>query len=1056
MKCQVKLTLCVVLLPLCMLTKGQIIYDTELQRNGLNEELKRQLNGVNLRTTALYNVVRTMEQSLLEQGLLEKPSNTDSIELGMSYDVNSKLLSLERILEREITNSRHQEKTLHSRMHLLESEITVMASNIKHVASYVQSKTTKSRKLKKKLKELEKNFAMLSKEMTNHKNENNMFLQRKINSISKSNTYMDKTMNRLTRLTKDRAFKTHGIKQTINNVTNEDTVLKKENLAFKNKNHTDNAILYHNQSQIHPKLNISDERLSDMKAPDNINKTVYHLNSLNEIIHRMSIESENIQHSTIKIPVTKVTARPIGRPKRDVGDSASEQKEHVMNITEIITVSNSLNTQKHEMLEKKVLALEVNMTSLQLLMVNKEDSDKRRQNVLNNLAKQQNRLKATISRMLRQQTTTFRDMETNIDNLNQQLQSRIQINTQNISKSYSELAKIVTEVKEVKYTSAQNSRSIDSMKSELYQMSSFVNEFTEALGNSTEQCLKSTQRLGLGMQESQLKIEQNFTEFQGVLDNYMISIKNNTNGFTKLQSDFGYLTSSMRNHSEKMLHVEDSHNQHKAKLVRLEEDIIGIAMTMNNLESQISRSTALDKVLTNVTTNKQNIRHLLSFVLDLQQNVSLIQIFLTKVWRQCNSTEEYVKNMTLEQSSIQDLNSTSVKLKKDLQAIRELSSIVWHQCNKSEEQAMNISRFVSVLNVSNARRHKLLEQELFATQENISSLYAFVTNDAGKVNALNETIKDLQQTVFYNLTQENHLFNSIMAEKFQLLETNFSNIKNISNHVRLSMQILRSDIQQNAKNITIYHAEISKLASEQNKANVHIASINSIQSNLSSISTSFKELHRDVNKSITEGNNFTLTYVSELETQIQMIKNNFSEFHGDLYEVMTSVQNLSHGIATFYRIQEGYRERFTVLEESLSVIANTTTNLELVTSSLCRFDDAISNVSTVNANNFRDLRLTSLELQQNLSSLWKESSMIWQQCNATEDRVQNISTIIKVHPFFEEEILKIQFNISALVSFVEWFANETRNILTDQADKQSAFTTNLEYNLIKYINSSGI
>ena len=90
-----------------------------------------------------------------------------------------------------------------------------------------------------------------------------------------------------------------------------------------------------------------------------------------------------------------------------------------MNITEIITVSNSLNTQKHEMLEKKVLALEVNMTSLQHLMVNKEDSDKRRQNVLNNLAKQQNRLKATISRMLRQQTTTFRDMETNIDNLNQ-------------------------------------------------------------------------------------------------------------------------------------------------------------------------------------------------------------------------------------------------------------------------------------------------------------------------------------------------------------------------------------------------------------------------------------------------------------------------------------------------------------------------------------------------------------------------------------------------------------------------------------------------------------
>ena len=52
MKCQVKLTLCVVLLPLCMLTKGQIIYDTELQRNGLNEELKRQWNDVNLRTTA--------------------------------------------------------------------------------------------------------------------------------------------------------------------------------------------------------------------------------------------------------------------------------------------------------------------------------------------------------------------------------------------------------------------------------------------------------------------------------------------------------------------------------------------------------------------------------------------------------------------------------------------------------------------------------------------------------------------------------------------------------------------------------------------------------------------------------------------------------------------------------------------------------------------------------------------------------------------------------------------------------------------------------------------
>nr|XP_022287848.1 227 kDa spindle- and centromere-associated protein-like isoform X3 [Crassostrea virginica] len=1002
----------------------------------------------------------------------------------------------------------------------------------------------------------------------------------------------------------------------------------------------------------------------------------------------------------------------------------------MMNISKLIAVSNSLNTLKHEMLERKVLALEVNMSSLRLLMVNKVESiDIRRQKVLSNLAKQQNRLKFTISRMFREQTTLKNNIE-KFENLSQQLQSRIQMNTENISESYSELDKIVTEVKEVNYTSAQASRSIDSMKSDLYQMSSSVNEFKEALGNSLEQCRKSTQRLGLEMQESQLKIEQNFTEFQSVLDNYIISIQNNTHGlivlrnsqshctkrldnlegnisaittateqleylvsdvrtlngaiinvstniqnvenlksihlqvqkdlttvkvsssmiwrqcnetarkvenvsemfafydtrnsnqlellmediralqdnvslywnsvgneraivdklsrridtlqenvfqnftlhytfmntrvaenvylletnmtlikhyienlqrvfqhlnsitqqnaknislcnstvselsakindtnhklhdtmrkqllitsnldnitksvkehqmafkkstkdccnltmsrvshlekvnFTKLQSDFDYLTSSMQNHSNKMFHVENSNEQQKAKLVRLEKDITGITMTMKNLETQISDSSVLNNVFTNVTTNKQNIRHLLSFSFDLQQNVSLIQLFLSKVWRQCNSTEEYVQNMKNDWMSIQDLSSRSVKLKKDLQAIRELSSIVWHQCNKSEEQAMNISTFVSELNVSNARQHKSLEQKLFATKENISSLYTFVTNDAGKVNTLNETIKDLQQIIFHNLTRQKHFFNSIMAEKFQLLETNFSNIKNITNHLRLSMQILRSDIQQNAKNITIYHAEISKMASEQNKAIVHIASIKTVQSNLSRISKSFKELRRDVNKSINEGNNFTFTYISKLETHVQMIKNNISEFHGDLHEVMTSVQNLSHGIATLYRIQEGYKERFTVLEGSLSVIANTTTNLELVTSSLFRFDDAISNVCTANANNFRDLRLTSSELQQNLSSLWNLSSMIWQQCNTTDDRVQNISTIVKVNPFFEEELWKIQFNISAIASYVEWFANETRNILSDQADKQNALTNNLERNLIKYINSS--
>ncbi|XP_022287832.2 uncharacterized protein LOC111100353 [Crassostrea virginica] len=714
----------------------------------------------------------------------------------------------------------------------------------------------------------------------------------------------------------------------------------------------------------------------------------------------------------------------------------NETEQKVDNASKIFAVS-EIKTSNQLKLLKDVRALQENVSLYwnsvgnERAIVNKLNSrlDTLQKNVFNNFTLHDDLMKTEIAENVQSLVTNISSMKDESENLQRvfkQLESITQRNAENILLCNSTVSGLSAKINGTNLKLDDTMREQLFIKSNLDHITLTVKNYQMALNKSAKDCCNLT-KTRVSHLETQMSI-----------------LSRNS---TKVQNDLDYLMSSMQNQSNEMFMVEQSLKQHIARLDRLEEDITGIAVTTEKLETQISNSTSFNDVLTNVTINKQYIRNLLSFSDDMQQNVSSIQLFITKVWRQCNTTEEYVQNMTHDRMSIQDLSSTSVKLSEDLQAIRELSSVIWHQCNRTEEQAVNISKLVSVLSVLNSRQHISLEQELFSTQENISSLYALLRNDAERVNSLNGRIKDLNQTVFHNLTRQKQLLNSMIAEKFRLLDANFTNIENISKHLQLSLDFLDSKIQQNAKNITICHSGLSKVSSEQNKTNLQVASLKMIQSNVSRISTSFNEFRFEVNKSINECNNFTLTYVSEIETHLQMIKNNYSKSQGDLDGVMKSVQNHTHEISRVYKIQERYRERLATLEGSLSMIRKTTTNLEMITASLVRLDDAITNV-TINANNFRDLRLTSSELQQNLSSLWNLSSMIWQQCNTTEDRVQNISTMVKANPFIEREILKLQYNVTALTSYVEVFANETRNGLSNQADKQSAFTTKFENNLI--------
>nr|XP_022287832.1 centromere-associated protein E-like isoform X1 [Crassostrea virginica] len=720
-----------------------------------------------------------------------------------------------------------------------------------------------------------------------------------------------------------------------------------------------------------------------------------------------------------------------------IWSQCNETAQKVDNASKIFAVSETKTSNQLIKLLKDVRALQENVSLYwnsvenERAIVDKLNSrlDTLQKNVFNNFTLHDDLMKTEVAENVQSlvaNISSLKDESENLQRVFKQLDSITQRNAENILLCHSTVSGLSAKINGTSLKLDDTTRKQLLIKSNLDHISLTINNFQIALNNSAKDCC-------------------NFTKTRvSHLETQMSILSRNS---TKVQNDLDYLMSSMQNQSNEMFMVEQSLKQHIARLDRLEEDITGIAVTTEKLETQISNSTSLNDVLTNVTINKQYIRNLLSFSYDMQHNVSSIQLSLTKAWRQCNSTEEYVQNMTHDRMSIQDLSSTFVKLSEDLQAIRELSSVIWHQCNRTEEQAVNISKLVSVLSVLNSRQHKSLEQELFSTQENISSLYALLRNDAGRVNTLNGRIKDLNQTVFHNLTRQKQLLNSMIAEKFRLLDANFTNIENISKHLQLSLDFLDSKIQQNAKNITICHSGLSKVSSEQNKTNQQVASLKMIQSNVSRISTSFNEFRFKVNKSINECNNFTLTYVSEIETHLQMIKNNYSKSQGDLDGVMKSVQNHTHEISRVYKIQERYRERLATLEGSLSMIRNTTTNLEMITASLVRLDDAITNV-TINANNFRDLRLTSSELQQNLSSLWNLSSMIWQQCNTTEDRVQNISTMVKANPIIEREILKLQYNVTALTSYVEVFANETKNGLSNQADKQSAFTTKFENNLI--------
>ena len=722
----------------------------------------------------------------------------------------------------------------------------------------------------------------------------------------------------------------------------------------------------------------------------------------------------------------------------------NETAQKVDNASQIFAVSETKTSNQLIKLLKDVRALQENVSLYwnsvgnERAIVDKLKSrlDTLQKNVFNNFTLHDDLMKTEVAENVQSLVTnisSLKDESENLQRVFKQLDSITQRNAENIFLCNSTVSRLSAKINGTNLKLDDTMRKQLFIKSNLDHISLTVKNYQMALNKSAKDCCNLTQTR-VSHLETQMSI-----------------LSRNS---TKVQNDLDYLMSSMQNQSNEMFMVEQSLKQHIARLDRLEEDITGIAVTTEKLETQISNSTSLNDVLTNVTLNKQYIRNLLSFSDDMQHNVSSIQLSLTKAWRQSNSTEEYVQNMTHDRMSMQDLSSTSVKLSEDLQAIRELSSLIWHQCNRTEEKAVNISKLVSVLSVLNSRQHKSLEQELFSTQENISSLYALLRIDAERVNSLNGRIKDLNQTVFHNLTRQKQLLNSMIAEKFHLQDANFTNIENISKHLQLSLDFLDSKIQQNAKNITICHSGLSKVSSEQNMTNLQVASLKMTQSNLSRISTSFYEFRFEVNKSINECNNFTLTYVSELETHLQMIKNNYSKRYGDLDGVMKTVQNHSLEIASVHKIQKRNRERLTTLEGSLSMIKNTTTNLEIITSSLVRLDDAIANV-TVNANNFRDLKMKFVELQQNLSSLWNLSSMIWQQCNATEDRVQNISSIVKADTFFEKEILKLQYNVTAITSYVEVFANETRNNLSIQADKQSAFTTKFENNLIN-INSSGM
>ncbi|XP_065942455.1 putative leucine-rich repeat-containing protein DDB_G0290503 [Magallana gigas] len=661
-------------------------------------------------------------------------------------------------------------------------------------------------------------------------------------------------------------------------------------------------------------------------------------------------------------------------------------EQRVKNISDHVTAYSSLDADQFKNIEKKISILQNNMSSISISVQSEPMKLKQRivslkQEIAHNLTQQENKLQLMFGTEFQVLKANISDTQINVDSLETSIQlfeSKLDKNKANVSLCLSEISKLYLNHNQTNLQLAGAKTIQHSLKTDLNNLSSTVKDIRQFLNQSVMKSSKSSQTQISAMEMRLTYINQSLIDFKSNFDESVLTIQNHTQNIAILSNKQMHFTNRIRNVEDNVSSIDAITKQDKSMILQIQSKIKDLKV--------------------NLTFNQQNVQDFKSAFLGLQQNVSSGHITTSKIWRQCNLTEQRVKNISDHVTAYSSLDA---------------------------DQFKNIEKKISIL------------------QNNMSSISISVQSEPMK---LKQRIVSLKQEIAHNLTQQENKLQLMFGTEFQVLKANISDTQINVDSLETSIQLFESKLDKNKANVSLCLSEISKLYLNHNQTNLQLAGAKTIQhslkTDLNNLSSTVKDIRQFLNQSVMKSSKSSQTQISAMEMRLTYINQSLIDFKSNFDESVLTIQNHTQNIAILSNKQMHFTNRIRNVEDNVSSIdAITKQDKSMILQIQSKIKDLKDNL-TFNQQNVQDFKSAFLGLQQNVSSGHITTSKIWRQCNLTEQLLQNMSASDDKISLLEKDVITLQNNFSTIVHNMTIYFEKLDQIMTTSGEHQTQLQDN--------------
>eukprot|EP00105_Crassostrea_gigas_P008727 XP_011423398.1 PREDICTED: uncharacterized protein LOC105325509 [Crassostrea gigas] len=604
-----------------------------------------------------------------------------------------------------------------------------------------------------------------------------------------------------------------------------------------------------------------------------------------------------------------------------------------------------------------------------------------KQEISHNLTQQENKLQLIFGTEFQVLRANISETQINVDSLEtliQLFESKLDKNKANVSLCLSEISKLYLNHNQTNLQLAGAKTIQHSLKTDLNNLSSTVKDIRQFLNQSVMKSSKSSQTQISAMEMRLTYINQSLIDFKSNFDESVLTIQNYTQNIAILSNKQMHFTNRIRNVEDNVSSIDATTKQDKSMMLQIQSKI-------KDLQD-------------NLTFNQQNVQDLKSAFLGLQLNVSSSHITTSKIWKQCNFTEQRVKNISYHVAAFSSLDA---------------------------DQFKNIEKKMSIL------------------QNNVSLISISVQSEPMK---LKQRIANLKQEISHNFTQQENKLQLMFGVEFQALRANISETQINVDSLETLIQLFESKLDKNKANVSLCLSEISKLSSNQDQTNLQLAGAKTIQhslrTDLNNLTSTVKDIRQFLNQSVIRSSQSSQTQISAMEMRLTYINQSLIDFKSNFDESVLIMQNHTQDIAILSNEQMHFTNRIRNVEDNVSSIdATTKQDKSMMLQIQSKIKDLQDNL-TFNQQNVQDLKSAFHGLQQNVSSGHITTSKIWGQCNLTEQLLQNMSASDDKISFLEKDVITLQNNFSTIVHNMTIYFEKLDQIMTTSGEHQTQLQDN--------------